>query len=129
MRKIKFRGRSLKDKAWYFGDMEYNPAANFARIRSYDEDGCDIGQHRVDPDTIGQFTGLCDKNGREIYEGDIVRLNVGAFQVCFNKDRCQFEFRRSLLDGGYIDKLWRENCDLYEVIGNIYDNSEITKTK
>lgn len=75
MRTIKFRGFS--NGTWYYGDLEYNPSKKIARIHSYNENGEYLGQHIVDSETIGQFVGLCDKNGEGIYEGDIVRHKEG----------------------------------------------------
>ena len=121
MREIKFRGKRLDNGEWLYGylirlhGIPYiypNPANN--GWTSYE----------VDPDTVGQFTGLLDKNGKEIYEGDIL-IEPGIF----NLPRTVFWDHRFMRFGniplsicGYID-LYDYNKT--EVIGNIHDNPEL----
>lgn len=86
----------------------------------------------VDRDTISQFTGLYDKNGKEIYEGDIVegfrrRAIVKIGHVHNNKNSIYGVFaewvRYGLIEAQYIDKI--DRGDYVEVIGNIYENEEL----
>lgn len=73
---------------------------------------------------VMQFTGLCDKNGKEIYEGDILRQHKKrgeSFVVVWSRDDGQWEIERSFC---LSDNLWRWS-KVSEVIGNIYENPEL----
>ena len=77
----------------------------------------------VNPDTIGQFTGLHDKNGTKIYEDDIVRFGENNYVVRFCKENACFVLqKRSSRQWYHLSER-----DLLEVIGNIHDNPELMK--
>ena len=117
MREIKFRGKK-KNGSWLFGDLVQRPP--IALIFPLDApDSQD--NYIVDLKTVGQFTGLTDKNGVEIYEGDF--LEGFKYPVTF-EDGCfcatiQYDLVRCWLNS--------ENCNLenLEVIGNVHDNPEL----
>ena len=147
MRIIKFRGRSLDGKEWYHGDLEYNRVDNIARIHTYDKDGYYIRQYYVNPDTVGQFTGLQDKNGKDIYEGDIMYSEFsdgsgGYSLIGWNEREASFGMMdaysyQSKQEGydfpefkNYVLIAHLQKALICEVVGNIYDNPELlTKTK
>lgn len=123
-RKLKFRGKSFNTGLWSYGDLRQDNIRRKAYV-----------EYEVDPETIGQFTGLTDCNGKEIYEGDMLSFTV--FDV-FGGDRqyrgtvryCGSRFMIWLsLDGEVcLDLDWViEQDDELEIIGNIYDNPEIIK--
>lgn len=131
-REIKFRGKR-HNGSWVYGDL-CTPANRFISIREnrYTYNGISHEEYEVDEDTIGQFTGLTDKKGREIYEGDVLRINNGAviclLVVTWNAEVGSWclRFKEELKEG--TRPLGRWLCDRdydIELTGNIYDNKEL----
>lgn len=129
MRTIKFRGKDSHSGEWFYGNLFVEDARGHTHI-STPERGC----FRIDTDTIGQFSGLYDKNGKEIYEGDII-LYGGSIQheVVFRHGA----FGYLLYGGEFVSYAGNTNFTFnplnrskeHEVIGNIYDNPELRQTK
>ncbi len=91
---------------------------------------------RVKDETIGQYTGLKDRNGKEIFEGDVVRTHFSfghevtqePFVIKWNKERAMFEGSKPKpLENDYLVtfSFFPEQRFLYEIIGNIHDNPEL----
>lgn len=120
---IKFRAKNKI--GWIYGYLSYANILNKKVMCIYDGNGDCI----VDIDTIGQFTGLHDKNGNDIYEGDIIQL-----QCKENKYNCLVDWNINLgawcisidnkcLGVKPLGEWLRE--DSFIVIGNIFDNPEL----
>lgn len=114
MRTIKFRGRDSNGN-WHYGDLEHSPIDKFCRIHEYWDNGLYKSQYDVNPATVGQFTGLTDADGKDIYEGDIVRYqrNNKTYQVVFK-------------DGIFCGEGENGGCAAHffpscEIVGNIHD--------
>ena len=118
MRTIKFRGKSLLNGKWIYGYLFIATCGDnlMIQVNAVDAFG-------VEDNTVGQFTGILDKNGKEIYEGDIVEYHLGKTAlVVFDQDNCSFVAEH--LPNRYAFE-WI-GCHM-EVIGNIHDNPELLK--
>ena len=145
MRKILFRGETEQGK-WLYG---YLVKGNYDTGFGIIEDHVDKGVQYVKEETVGQYTGLTDKNGTKIFEGDIVRYGKGIYE--WNKKDWEFEVGiREFKDGAFIindiyssDGYNELSClyheinysgkydsgTLLEVIGNIHDNGELLEVE
>ena len=122
MRAIKFRAQDIASNKWLYGDLRHhkNDVAIF-------EQGGNKGE-QVKPETIGQFTSLRDKNGKEIYEGDILKAGDEKTLLEVRFVRGVFAF----LWNGDLDDEFPTGSPTHEwakVVGNIHDNPEMIKRR
>ena len=122
MRTIKFRGKSILTDECFFGDLVHSADKKRTAILVNDKDSYD--ECEVVPETVGQFTGLYDCEGEEIFEGDILDFNGLKVEVRFVRGVFAF-----LVNGNLDDKLCGDcRTDLFaKVIGNVYENPDILK--
>ena len=123
MREILFRGKRLDNGEWVEGYLLHDSEQNESYIAEYFEDKSAY-LREVDPQTVCQFTGLTDKNGKKIFEGDI----------CKHRSNYSGDFIISVVtftDGQFLVMADNNSgfnlSEKLEVIGNIHDNPELMK--
>ena len=130
MREILFRGKRTNDYEWIEGSLctTIPSDEDFYTISYFDFEGYYI-EEKVIPETVGQYTGLTDKNGKKIFEGDILKHRVQG-DILVERGVVEWEEQH----GRWVYRLnsmkptfYLHNPDAFEVIGNIHDNPELLK--
>lgn len=134
-REILFKAKRIDNGEWVEGQYAYitNPLAEDGKpIKHLICNGTNIFNDLIDPDTLCQYTGLTDKNGKKIWENDILRrdgywdirieFENGVFMVR-NTDKVQYINRVVYTPISIFD------INVYEVIGNIFDNPELLEVE
>ena len=141
MREILFRGQTRKNGEkvematgekvpghWVYGGI-FPGTGDYSIIYGGETEN-DLERHVVYSETVSQYTGLKDKNGKRIFEGDICRnTRTGEIvSVKWHGTMAGYVWNKRRADGFLFDfgELFRA-CDKYEVIGNIHDNPELLK--
>ena len=136
MREILFRGKLCDSEEWVYGSFCMDALEQFnglcgvdGFIRLYDKAKGKMQMYEVDRETVGQYTGLTGKDGKKIFEGDIVN--------CYTFTGMN-DYRRGVVHWDEMFCGWygKESCsllcglgDIYEVIGNIHDNPELLEVE
>lgn len=127
MREILFRGKRKDNGEWVYG----NSVLFFKETTKIYGELVQWREIEVIPETVGQFTGLTDKNGKKIFEGDIVKGDLGLGYGDNEKHIAYIEYQEDGMSFCLVEILEEdfgkcaEISDDLEVIGNIYDNPEL----
>lgn len=131
MREILFRGKRKDNGEWIDGFYFFDECALIVENLSYSlikNKQCQlVGVHPIISETVGQYTGLTDKNGKKIFEGDLclcdrnisTRVDKQVFTIIFDDE-----------DGAWVGTGWSSSIEarefsMCEIIGNIHDNPEL----
>lgn len=130
----KFRGKSTAEEnkgRWMYGNLIVDGLQAFIvnGIIESNEQYISIREWcPVDIDTVGQSTGLFDKNGVEVFEGDALKNNDYPNQTFICKhSRLQASFQAESLNGLLTLSLWKDEERDWQVLGNIYENQELVE--
>jgi len=126
MREIKFRGKRQKNGEWIYGSYISRGHHNYLYDLIIDDKN---RKKAVMMKTVGQYTGLKDKNGKGIYEGDIVKSKISfegkgiphMGEVVYDKELASFATKN--LSGNTL--ICRQQLNTFEVVGNKYENPDL----
>ena len=129
MREILFRGKRTINGDWVYGYFVRGNERKSLRdsIFVYDSETQSFNDYEINQSTLGQYTGLTDKNGKKIFEGDIVKTDK------FSEPNKQYIIKYDLQFGAFIGQdrynvyfvTFDGDSGDFEIIGNIHDNPEL----
>lgn len=119
MREILFKGKRKDNNEWVYGYLyrlseRLNPFIMFVNRNAE--------SHEVTPETVSQFTGLTDKNGKKIFEGDIIAKGLELFEVRWNPEQVRWGIYS---DNYEVAGFTKFSEPYFEVIDNIHDNPNL----
>lgn len=120
MREILFRGKFGNE--WKYGFLSIEPKGLVIK-EPYKNESSNVWH--IDADTVGQYTGLTDKNGTKIFEGDIVKYGDTVHNVVFEQRNGTAYFGLVYSTLETLSFEYYQDLKQIEVIGNIYDNPEL----
>ena len=130
-REILFRGKDCENGNWCYGFLTYTPHGHHPQIIVVTSSKSIYID--VIPETVEQYTGLTDKNGRKIFEGDIVRQfnrneqKTISYVIEWSSDCCMLVLDRIDFDMEFETDSTVFYGNKFEIVGNIHDNPELVK--
>ena len=131
MREILFRGKSAKDGKWFTGQLLHFKSPVSEKELNIIVEGCEwddsnewfnIGRRtKVVPETVGQYTGFDDKNGKKVFEGDILKA-----EIWWEQGGCYPHTETRFIEATFPN-MYKNHFEKFEVVGNIYDNPELLR--
>lgn len=134
MREILFKGKRADNGEWVEGYLYITQNGEYEISNYCKYYNCERNTYIVIPETVGQYTGMVDKNGTKIFEGDILKIKSCDYdyeyttQVYYSCHTLCVNIYGQDYDStaiGFADDIWDEECCEVEVIGNIYDNPKL----
>jgi len=131
MREILFRGRTFIDNEWVYGHLAISPYGEYFIIKEFRHNAKVYVYVRVDSKTVGQYTGVEDKKGNKIFEGDLITFHteyeIDNDDVWYEEEPYIVKWNNEIagFEPFYLNGRWR--CDIVNlrIVGNKWDNPEL----
>lgn len=124
-REIKFRGKRIDTGKWVYGSLLQWKDGDATICANESENNNVLIKHDVNPDTVGQYTGKKDRNGKEIYWGDLLKSGDVIFEVWWSEDTLCYMLDMVNPFKEMAARMSDLNIAGMEVIGNRWDNPEL----